>query len=65
MIPYLGPHTFPFAQARYEPEASESQAPVHPETKIRKPVSPPRESHVSGSLAATLELLILRIMWFV
>ena len=35
MIPYLCPQTFPFAQVTYKPEASESQAPVHPEQKAQ------------------------------
>lgn len=68
MIPYLSPQTFPqtfpFAPAAYKPEASE-QALVHQETKSRKPSPQRRRSRYPDSLAATLELLIVLIMWFV
>jgi len=64
VIPYLSPQTFPFAQATYTLEASE-QALVHLEPKSRKPSPQRRRSSYPDSVAATLELLILRIMWFV
>jgi hypothetical protein len=65
VIPYPCPETFPFAQAAYELAAGKSQVPAQSETKNRRPTLPPLKLHDSGLAAATLELLILRLMWFV
>ena len=64
VIPYLTPQTFPFAPTTYKLEASE-QALVRQETKTRKPSPQRRRSRNPDSVAATLELLIVLIMWFV
>ena len=58
MIPYLGPEIFSCMQARLKPEADESQAPVRPEKRSRRPAPSPRWLHYSISVAATFAHLV-------